>query len=544
MSEARPAQGSLVEVGVEPLAWAAVTLLFLGMRFAVTWQAPVGAEELPALSGAWQAAHGAADDRFVPTLFQAVSAWYFVFGDSEVVPRLAAFLTTASIPIAIFLLRPVFGAWVPLVALGLLAFDAPGIYAGVAATTSGFDLAIVTWGFVLFAREDLARRLPLAAWAIAGLLAATAGPAVVPLVLAAAVVYAPQLRARLDRRHLAAAVGAALGILIASLGFGAGDAAVAVPPLVTFVETFEAGVSTLSAADILMLYSWPIVAFGVGGAALLLLRHRPQMAAPHWLLVGWSGAGLAWLVAALSQGGAVVVAAATLPCALLAGLAVVAAVPALRAADWNVARFAIPVGVAMALIGFAYSVDWARVGRVGSDADVARVIALFSAAIAALAVAAVESRSRPALLAPALAISAIVIVVGGFGVGLSGSSEPLPSPVSPQGAQVLRALALETREARGGQIVVHPDFRDAILWPFRDSGDLVIASRVPDDAVVVLWPADMAQPEGFAVVEGEWSLLDSTANPTGGWLAYLRWYSDRNDLSLSHSPMAVYIRSE
>jgi len=120
----------------------------------------------------------------------------------------------------------------------------------------------------------------------------------------------------------------------------------------------------------------------------------------------------------------------------------------------------------------------------------------------------------------------------------------LPSPVSPGGARVLRALVLETQETQGGEVVVHPDFRDEVLWPFRDSGDLIITSRVTEDAAILLWPADVAQPEGFAVVEGQWSLLDSVANPTDSWLKLVRWYSHRNYLSVSHSSMAVYIRSE
>ena len=127
MSEARPAARPLVELRVEPLAWVALGLLFVAMRFAVTWQAPVGAEELPALSGAWQAAHGTPDARFIPTLFQAIAAWLFLFSDSEGVPRLLAFIATATLPVALYLLRPAFGAWVPLVALALLAFDGPGI---------------------------------------------------------------------------------------------------------------------------------------------------------------------------------------------------------------------------------------------------------------------------------------------------------------------------------------------------------------------------------------------------------------------------------
>jgi hypothetical protein len=54
----------------------------------------------------------------------------------------------------------------------------------------------------------------------------------------------------------------------------------------------------------------------------------------------------------------------------------------------------------------------------------------------------------------------------------------------------------------------------------------------------------MAQPDGFVLVEGDWALLDTPAAPTSSWLQYIRWYVDRNSLSVSHTRVAVYIRPE
>lgn len=543
MNDGRAAPRPLLEIRLEPLLWAAAVLLFLGLRFAVTWQAPVGAEELPALSGAWQAAHGNDNGRFLPTLFQAVAALLLLVRDTEVLPRLVAFLLTATIPAALWTLRPVLGPAAALAAVIVLALDAPGIYLGVAATTSGFDLAIATWLFAVLARPDLRAMVPPAGLVVIGFVVATSGPIVLPLLLAAAVIFAKDLRGRPDTRQLAIAGGALAGIVAASLHFGFGGAGVVVAPLAGFGAAFEPGTSSVRGFDQVLLYSWPVLAGGLAGAALLLWRRR-ELDPSHWLLLAWAAAGGAWLVAAIAHESTVAVAAATLPCALLAACAIVAALPAIRDADWTVARFALPAGIGMAVIGLAYSVDWARTGSVGDDVDLARVIALYSAAVAALAVAAVEPQSRPTLLVPALALGVLVAVPGAFGVGLSAISEPLPSPTSTASGRVLRALALETREEVGGEIVVHPQFRDEVLWPFRDSGEIVIASRVSPEAALVLWPADLPQPEGFAVLEGQWSLLDDVQTPTGGFLQLLRWYTDRNRLSVSHSPLAVYIRSE
>jgi len=136
-----------------------------------------------------------------------------------------------------------------------------------------------------------------------------------------------------------------------------------------------------------------------------------------------------------------------------------------------------------------------------------------------------------------------VMFPGVLNVALSNRLEPVPSPISPRQARDLRDLALATQADQGGTIVIHPNFEKDITWPFRDSGKLVIASRVPSDATFVLWPPGAPAPEGLAPVEGQWALTRSIEPPTTGFLGYLGWFTDRDKVRITSEPVAVYSRT-
>jgi hypothetical protein len=111
-----------------------------------------------------------------------------------------------------------------------------------------------------------------------------------------------------------------------------------------------------------------------------------------------------------------------------------------------------------------------------------------------------------------------------------------------QGREI-REIALTARAQQGGLIVIHSDFEAESTWPMRDSGTVVFASRVPPDATVVVWPVTLPAPEGFAVIEGQWSFEEARYGPDGDFLDYLRWLSNRNILKNGFEPLAVYLRT-
>jgi hypothetical protein len=132
---------------------------------------------------------------------------------------------------------------------------------------------------------------------------------------------------------------------------------------------------------------------------------------------------------------------------------------------------------------------------------------------------------------------------GASNVAFGGPNEPLPSPITTiQGAE-LRDIALQAREERGGLIVIHSNFREEMTWPFRDSGDIVLATSVGADATIVIWPSTEPVPEGFSVLDGQWGFLEIRHAPDGGFLDYLRWLSNRNSLRNTFVPVAVYQRT-
>ena len=544
--EESPAPGAapgpiLFSVTVAGVAWAAATAVFLLLRVAALLTLPVGGPEVIHLAGAWQASIGVADERFVPTLFQALSALAFESTTSQAWPRALALLATATVPGAVWLLRPVLGNEGALVALLLLALDPIGLWFGASASAMGFDGAVSAWLLVLLIRGGE----PAPVFALAGFAVAVSGP--LPLSLAAGwAVVALLLRERLDVPKLGnAAGGAAIGILLANAGFGYGFDDMVVPPFDLFAAGFDEDWSTATTADLLALYAWPIVLPGIAAAGFTLWQRANGEQVERWrlILVGWLGVGVAWFVASAASEQAVPLLALTMPSALLLGPLLPRVALAMVNADWRWARYLLPLAGAAALLGLAIVVDWASDGEVGGLRDQALAVTWALIGIAALVMVGSQRESRPALAAAGFVVAALALLPGTLNVALSPDDEPLPSPVSPHQARVLRNAAMELAEVEGGTIVVHPDFEKQITWPFRDSGKIVVASRVPLDAAVVIWPADAPRPDGLTAVEGNWSLRRDIEAPTGGLLDYLGWFIDRNSAEVRSGGVAVYSKA-
>lgn len=554
---AAPAARAL-EIPLSALAWGAVALGFLLLRLGPTWQAPVAGAELVHLSGAWQARIGVDDSRFVPTLFQALTALLLRFSTSEVPARVLAFVVTGTIPAALYFLRRKLGQGGALVALLLLAVDAPAISLGAGASAMAADLALITWLFWLFTRErpeppptaawaeaagtPSPVRQPLWAWGLAAFLVVLSGPLTLPL-LAAALAIRLARRQYPSQRQLAwGAGGAALGIAVASLQFGLGPGGLRIPPLDLFGASFTQTWSTATGFEVIALYDWPILAGGLAAAGWYAWRWWAwrEIDDTRLLLLVWTLFALGWAIAAGNEHSFVASVALVVPLTLLLGTAIVEASGAMLRADWSIARFALPAAGFLVVTALSFMLDWARAGQPGNAGDKTIVVLLVAAAAVMLGVVAFHRRARPALFAFALAAAVFPLLPGTFGVGLSAVEEPIPSPMSPPQARALRDLALQTVAERPGLIIIHPDFKDALTWPFRDSGSIVISSRVPPDASVVIWPLDAAQPERMTRVEGDWNVRLEVPPPTGDPLKCLRWLTNRNNLTIKPTRVAVY----
>ena len=166
MTESAPAEVErpAYELSGETLAWATVSALFVGLRLGTIWHAPVAGAELDHLSGAWLARIGAPDDRYVPTLFQALTSLLLRFDSVDTWPRVMALLSLCSVPFAVYLLRPRLGRAGALLALLLLTVDAPLISLGTSASAMGFDVGITLWLFVAMTRPTLAAMGAGGAW--------------------------------------------------------------------------------------------------------------------------------------------------------------------------------------------------------------------------------------------------------------------------------------------------------------------------------------------------------------------------------------------
>jgi len=530
------------EVSVAQLAWLGAGGLFVALRVAGLVSIPVGGPELDHLSGAWQAHAGNTDDRFVPTLFQAVAAWLFSLGDSEVLPRLAVVAAQATVPLALYRLRPSLGGEAgALIALVLLALDPVSILLGSTAWAGGWDVPLVLWLLVLLDRARPLRWL----LAAAGLAMATAGPLVLPFLIGPAAVRLWKQQYPPLETVAWAGGGVLLGWALAATSFGFGLQDPLLPPLATFAEGFEAGWAGASTGYLALLYSSPLMASAAAAAgfrAYVCWRDQdwPERTTARLTAFALS---LAWVLVAAGSNDPVPLAAVGLAGALVLGPELPAVLGLWQRVNWRYAAPALAGLFVAALVAEAYVVDWARVDRPGRDREQLIVTGLVIAALACAGLLASNRGTVAALLVPVAFAATVVVLSGATGVAFGGPTEPLPSPVSTVQGREVRDIAVAARDELGGPIVIHADFQDIATWPFRGSGTVVFASRVPADAAVVVWPVAAPAPDGYAVVDGNWSFREHRHAPDGGFLDYLRWLTDRNSLQNTIDPVAVYLRT-
>ncbi len=530
----------LPSVSVASVAWVLVVVLFVLLRVGLVWRAPVGGAELTHLSGAWQARIGIEDHRYVPTLYQAVTALTLGWTESEEPARALALAGALTIPLAVFLLRPQLGEGGALLTLLLLALDPAGIVLGVTATTAAWDAAIALWLVVAL----VAGRPPPWGWLIIAFLVATAGPLPLTVVLAATVLAA--LRNSLPTREALwwGGAGTALGVLLTSLQFGVDADGLRIAAFSLFAAGFDEPWSTLTVAELAALYGLPLLVGGAAAAAWLVVRLREEGRSPtpmETLSLGVAGVALPWFLVALPAHSPFPLAAATFASCLLLGPALARLVGRLMATTWRRESWLLLLAMALVAVVCYVLSDWAREGDVGGV--LGRVVLAMAAigAVTALTLLATYRESLPLTLLAPLAVGGVLLLAGSSGVALSAAGEPLPGPASPSSARAIRDVALSAN-ASGGSVVVHERYREALTWPFRDSGTLVLASRVPAGAGVVIWPADLPSPEGFVALDGRW-MLERAIDGPGGFLAFVHWFAERNSLDQRLEIVAVYVRA-
>ena len=540
---AAPAPRPSPTVSLAAAAWALVIVLFILLRVGLVWRAPVGGAELDHLAGAWQAASGVEDARYTPTLYQAVSALTLNWTESERPARALALAVTLTIPLALFLLRRSLGEGGAILALLLLALDPVGVALGVAATAAAWDSAIALWLVVALT----AGRPPPWLWFPLAFLAVTAGPIALPAVLAAFGLAVLQR----DRPAPAAlgwgALGALLGLTLASVQFGLGSDGLRVPPVILFVNGFEASWSSLSVAALAPLYALPLLVGGAAAAVWRLARWRSADAPPppaERLPLAMAAVAFLWFLIALPSHSPFPLAAATLASCLLLGPALAHAVNALLSREWRPLAHLPPILFALAAIALFVLSGWAKAGRIGDGRTLLALAAsIVLAAVLAFAFAPFPEfrERRPLALLSVLAVGGVLLLSGASGVALSAAGEPLPAPDNSASVRAIREAVRE--HAPDGPIVIHARYREALTWPLRGSPALILSSGgVRGDAALAVWPIDAPSPAGFVALEGRWA-LERSFLPPKGFLGLVHWFAKRDSLAQEQELVALYVRS-
>jgi len=257
-------------------------------------------------------------------------------------------------------------------------------------------------------------RAPAWVWAPAGFLAATAGPAWLPLALAIGAV-------RLFRQEYPsvpvlgyAGAGALLGIVAASLRFGMGWDGLRVPPFDAFAAGFDAPWSTESTLYLAVVYLLPLIVAGAAVAAYDVSRaaRNHELDAEHAEILAWAGVASAWLAVSSGSKTPIPLVGLSIPLAFLLGPALARVANAAWTADWRYARLLVPGMLAALVVATAFLLQWARDGRSGEPGEqvavgglvvvalgCATLLALSRETLATLAVPAAVSRTSRALRA-------------------------------------------------------------------------------------------------------------------------------------------------
>lgn len=528
------------EISVSTILWLGVSAVFVLLRVSFAVNAPVGGFELIHLAGAWQASIGETDTRFVPTLFQAIAALSFQLTSSETPARGIALLATSTVPLGLYLLRDRLGDAGALLTLTFFALDGPGIVVGASASAFGLDTAITVWLAVALLHGPL----PAWMWGCLAFLVAGAGPLVLPLALAAGATSLANRRYPRPPALVAGLGGASAAVILSSFSFGLGWHGLTVPPFVLFAAGYDEAWSGPSTLKLALLYSLPLLALGLAGAGVVSFRaYRANSASSEtMLMLVWPLVALGWFVTSGGSRNPVAVAGLTLPLAFLSGPLVAEACVAAWRADWRTARYLVPAALAALMLAMSFVLDWARLGKAGDANEQLLVVGFVLLALSCLGYVAATRAALPAVMTVAAAVLVVPLFAGAFGTSFGSSNEPLPSPPSPSQLRDLRAIALEVAASGGGNIAVHPTFERDITWAFRDSGTLIVASRVPETADVVLWPSGASRPEGYAPLAGDWNVSFDPPVPSGDLLDYLRWFMNRNVLAAKPLPIAVYVK--
>ena len=519
-------------VSVAAIAWTAAAAVFVLPRAAAAWNAPVGGLELDHLSGAWLASIGVADGRYAPTLFQALSALTLNWTDSETPARVLALAGALAVPFALYRLRGALGEAGAPFALLLLALDPFGVLREGTASAVAWDAAVALWLFAALVGE---RPTPPWAKSVLAFLVATAGPLPLPFLAAGALFHAR----RAGWRALApVAAGAAVGLLATSLRFGLGADGVRVPSFSLFAQSFGAA-GAANGAELAALYGLPLLVGGTAAALWLGIRLRREARHPapaEAITAGAFGVAVLWFLLALGSASPLPLAAAALAASLLLGPALARLAAILRAARWREARTLLPLALGLAAVGCFQLAAWGRAGRPGGVDEQALAGASLALALALVAMLAARRRARPLALVPALVAGGVLLLAGAGGAALNASREPLTGAVRPA---FVREAALDA--AGGGLVVVHPRYREALTWPFRDSRVLLIASRVPPNAAAVVWPTDEPAPDGLVALEGRW-IVEHAVHPPDDFLGWLHWLGDRGGARPGDELAAIYAR--
>ena len=545
-----------ITLSVETLIWAGLVLAAGALRLVHLGAPPLTVDEGLRAFDATRVAGGDVPQTWRGDLSEAATSYLFrIFGETDLLARLAPALAGVAMIGLLWLARPYAGRVGTLLAAGLLAFSPLLVIYSRSATE--FSLGTLVAGLIMISLFGYLQnpRSGLAFPLIVGLALAPLTDAVAMLAALAALVFlalealffsnsevrhAWQAFRRSPLQWVTALLIVAAALQFGITRFGTSLQGPDLPGLRLFWEMFDMRRDSRPPEyhfALLLAYDWPLLLGGTAGFAFVAMKflRRKETTAFERLLLLWTlAAALALALTTRREAGQLLM--LLLPLALLAG-GLVQEIG--ERADWTAAVRWWPAGAAIAAAAGAAAVlmtEWSS-----GSADTAERLTLIASVVIGMAlVAFVSVRARAGaipVVAVVVTLAATVFVAhSSLAVAFSNGTEfAVDLRLTPRADQLRETVDKLARE-RGGTIVVDADLSDELGWTLRDSP--VVFGGPTNHASAVISRPD-ANPAGFVAKEEIWRVAegwypDDVLAPRRmwRWLLYREPYSDVNALDV------------
>lgn len=543
LPESEP-QGATLIVSTEAVLWTALVAIALGLRLADLGRLPFTVGESARAFSAWMVSEDSVPGGWPGDASAALTSYLFrIFGSGETIARLVPAISGSALVLSFWFAGRYVGRGAALLAGALVALSPLAVYTSRSAfgfALGGLLSMVMVLSLLTYLEQRRAFSIALLAAALGLALASDpiATSTAIALVAFVAIeaawrkdgaVSAAIATLRSNRDHWQPAALILAAALVLGVGqFGTDIDRFALPGVRQWTDMFAVPRDDLPwhyQLSVLLGYEWPLLLAGVAGylvVAVRWLRRSQEPSLVQRLLLTWATVALV-VVAFATRRDSGQLLLLLLPLSLLAATLIE---ELLSRIDWDLLKRWWPA-VALALVLAAYALlqlsRWAREGGHLSGGERALLVLALLAAVAIVAGGFYYlGENGLALALPfAAALAVPFLLHSSLSLAFREGTEFAADTRRTSSVEPFRAELLRLAQERGASVTLHPELRDVLGWPLRDSG---VALGDPPPGSLFVTPAGRDAPSGFEPVGDPWPLAEGWAPSDFDILPAWRWF--------------------